>query len=137
MRRSLALALVLLLPMLVACDGDPAGPDTSHVGVYQLTSVNGMAVPLSFPDDGAIVTVVEGSLTLGGSGTFSLEIDLEITEDGQTADETVNVSGSYTKSGNTLTFDHADEDGGFATATLSGDVLTTTGGDGEVIVFEK
>lgn len=131
------LAILLLLPMLVACEEDPAGVDASHAGSYQLQTVNGVEVPVSFPEDGGVFTIAGGTLTLSANGTFSMSAQLEFTEEGETTSETFSLTGSYTSAGNTVTFTHNEADGGFQTATISGDRLTTTGGDGEVLVFEK
>lgn len=130
--------LLLLLPLLAACDDDSTGPDTSHVGTYELQSVGGEAVPASFEDEGGIFTVLDGSITLAAGGTFSFEAESEWTEGGVTTPETHALSGTYTRNGNNITFVHAGgADSGFQTATLSGDVLTTQGGDDEALVFEK
>lgn len=135
--RRFILPVLLLLPMLTACEEDAAGPDTSHVGVYQLQTVNGEEVPVSFEEDGGIFTIVEATATLNENETFTMTAELEITAGAVTVTDTDVFAGTYTRAGNTLTFDHDREDEGFNTATISGDVLTTTGGGGEVLVFEK
>lgn len=138
MRRFLSLSLLLVLPMFVACDDDPSSPDdTSHVGVYQLVSVDGEEVPFTFEEEGETITVLEGAITLNANGSFTWAAELEITVGEETTTETDGLAGTYTRSGNTVTFEHGGEDVGFETATLSGDVLTTTGGGDEVLVFEK
>ena len=132
------LAVLLLVPVLAACDDDSTSPDVSHVGVYQLQTVDGDGVPASFEEDGGTFTVLEGSISLGANGAFSFEAESEWTEAGVTTGETHTLSGTYTRTGNTLTIVHdGGVDSGFETATLSGDVLTTTGGGDEVLVFEK
>lgn len=133
MRRSLFLAMSVLL--VAACSDDPTEPDVSHRGTYQLQSVNGEAVPVSFEEGEETITVSEGSLNLDADGTFDIEIEMSFTVGDVTTPETVSLSGDYTRTGNTLTFDHDDD--GFQTATVSGDVVTTAGGGGEVIVFER
>lgn len=137
MRRSLF--ALLLLPMFLACDEDTVGPETdnSHVGVYQLQSVNGDDVPVSIEEDGGIFTMLGASVTLNANGTFSMAAQMQFTIDGETTPQNDALSGTYTRAGNTVTFEHGGDDVGFETATLSGDVLTTAGGGDEVLVFEK
>lgn len=131
------LAAFLLLPLLAACGDDPLSPDISHVGVYQLQTVDGEELPVSFEEDGGVFTINSGSITLNANGTFAMTAQLEFTEEGETTSETTSLSGSYARSGANVTFTHDGEEEGFETAIISGDVLTTTGGGGEVLVFEK
>jgi hypothetical protein len=131
------LSLLLLLPVLAACEEDPAGPGNAHVGVYTLESINGDEVPASFEEDGGVFTIIGATLTLNANGSFAMNAEMEFTIDDETTEESNSIVGTYTRSGNTLTFTHSGEDEGFDTATLSGDVLTTSGGGDEVLVFEK
>lgn len=131
------LSIFFLLATLVACEEDPSGVDNAHVGVYQLTTINGQPVPVSFSEDGGVITIVGASITLNADDTFSVAAQLRFTFGGQTQNETHALSGTYTKSGNTVTFDHEGEDEGFETATINGNVLTTRGGGDEVLVFQK
>jgi hypothetical protein len=137
MRRTLS--ALLLLPMFIACDDDPADPgeDTSHVGVYHIQTVDGEAVPFTFEEGDETITIVDSSVTLNANGTFSTSTELDITVGDETTTETDGLSGTYTRSGNTVTFDHDAGDVGFQNATISGDVLTTAGGGDEVLVYEK
>lgn len=133
-----SLGILLLLPMLFACDDSTAPePDTSHLGVYVLHTVDGQSIPVSFDEDGGTFTVVEGSMTLSANGTFAFAAELEFTFEGTTETENESLTGTFTRSANTVTFVHAGVDAGFETATLSGGLLTTSGGGGEVLVFKK
>jgi hypothetical protein len=131
------IALLLLVPMFAACDEESTGPDTSHVGVYQLQTVNGQQVPVSFEEEGGVFTVTGATLRLNADGTFSMMAEFSTTVEGDTTNETDTLTGTYTRSGNTVTFVHSGEDEGFETGTLSGDLLTTSGGGDEALVFEK
>ncbi|HEX2166209.1 MAG TPA: hypothetical protein VHG09_03125 [Longimicrobiales bacterium] len=134
MRRLVALALIL--PILAACDDDPTEPDNSHVGTYTLVSVDGETVPVAIDEGDGVLTISDGTVTLNANGTFAIDIDISFTEGEQTTPEDLALTGTYTRSGNTVTFSGHDDEG-FETATISGDVLTTTGGGDEVIVFER
>lgn len=84
-----------------------------------------------------VFTITGASPTLAQAGTFSMTAQMTFTIGGQTTPLSETLVGTYTRSGNTINFTHSGEDVGFTTATLSGDVLTTTGGGDEVLVFEK
>jgi len=137
MRRLVALAL--LLPMLAACSDDPtATVNASHVGTYQLQTVDGEELPVQIDEEGGFLTISGGAATLNANGTFSIAIAMSFTEGEETTSESFTLTGDWSSSGNTVNFDHADGgEEGFQTATISGDVLTTLGGGDEVIVFKK
>jgi hypothetical protein len=129
-----ALASVAIALALVAC-GDSTGPtEASIAGTYNLQSVNGLSVPLTvfqFGEDKLEITA--GSLTLHANNTFSSQLTMRITEDGEVVTESDSATGTYTRNGNSLVF---AADGETITGTISGNTITVSD-DGLVLVFVK
>ena len=107
MSRSLtAFALALVLP-LAACsdDDDPSGPDVEASGTYALASVNGEALPYTLlVSEGDSVEVVDGHIELNVDHTFTDSTTFRITEGGTITSEVEVYTGSYSQTGNALTF---------------------------------
>ncbi len=79
-----------------------------------LVSVNGNAVPCDF----AAARITAGALTFGAGGTVRIVTSFTVNGQAQTTD----VSGTYTRSGNSFTMHYAN--GGANTGTLSGTSFT-------------
>jgi hypothetical protein len=128
MRRILFALSLFLLTSAGTCDDDPASPD-SVVGTYALASIDGDALPASIgagTQDARTVTA--GSMTLNANNTFSFS---ETSSAGTDA-----VSGTWTLSGSTITFDPSEPGDTNATAVVSGNTLSLTTEEG-VMVFNK
>ncbi len=116
MKRIIVATLVL---MTAACGSSSSAPTTrDEIGTYTLVSVNGNAVPCDFAEGGAAARITAGSLTFAGGGTVHIGTSFTINGQPQSTD----VSGTYTRSGNSLTMHYSN--GGANTATLSGATLT-------------
>ncbi len=114
--------MILVLLVMAACGGtSPAGPAAvaatgDEVGTYTLVSLNGAAVPAPATEGPAGTQVLSGTLTLGQGGTVRVTVVFQIP--GETPSRTSDVTGSYRRSGNALTFSYSN--GGSNTGTLDG-----------------
>lgn len=131
MRKILAAAAALVA--LTAC-GDSTGPN-AHVGVYTLQTINGQNPPVVVDQDATTtVEVTSGVVTLNENGTFSDRIDFRVTEGTSVVNDFDIATGTYTLSGNTVTFNVAG--GGSYSMVLSGITLTQTD-IGFTLVYRK
>jgi hypothetical protein len=141
MRKLLMAGLAL---SLLACDDDddePAGPEDSVAGTYALISISSQNVPTTvFQDATTQIEVLSGSLTLTATNTWTGSINTRTTTSGVPLEETLTASGTFTVSGNTITFTDASDLSTF-TATRTGDTLTATleviAGTSAPVVFER
>lgn len=143
--RSIAAATTILI--VAACGGGDdddddggTGPGNGIAGRYSIVEVNNdnsaPFVALEGTEDGHTfkIEIVDGQLDLDADGSYSSEGSMRITFDGQTQTDESSESGSYTVSGNTVTFNPAgndSEDPNF-TATRNGNSLTMTQTDAEL-----
>lgn len=135
----LALATAALLA--TSCS-DSNGPTASHVGRYELVSVDGQPLPLALIDDpGLKLTLTEGALTLNANSTFTQEVTIDVVANGFPGPpERLGCSGTYRRSGNTLTMtgrETEDCSGTTATGMLDGNTLTVSDDQGETLVFRR
>lgn len=137
MRRSLtALAVALMLP-LNACgdDDDPTGPDVEASGTYELSTVNGEALPFTLAQEGAdMLEVIDGLIELHADGTFTDSTTFLRTVGGTETTEAEVFSGSYSQTGNALRF--APSGGGAYSMSVTADALTQTAGE-FVLIYRK
>jgi hypothetical protein len=99
--------LVFSLVTLAACGSDdPTGPTPASVaGTYHATRVDLTYTGTTEPVDAiALGTSVEIVLTPQGTTTGTLIVPAVLTEDG-VDDDVIDLTGTYTISGNTLNFD--------------------------------
>jgi hypothetical protein len=134
-RTAVLLPLVTLAFALVAC-GDSTGPsDSSIAGTYSLSTVNGMPVPVTiFQIGDDKLEIATGTLTLGASNTFNLQIGLRYTEEGVVTTETDGTTGTYTRNGGSLVFTAIG--GETSSGSVSGNSVTMSE-EGLVLVFGK
>lgn len=120
MKRFAPLALVLLF---AACSEFTGADTTDHVGTYNISSVNGTALPFTLSDDGSeLVEVVQGTVTLNADRTFTDNTLFRVTTDGEAVTSQQLVQGQYLRSKSTVTFE--GNDGSFYTGQLDGPTLT-------------
>lgn len=79
------------------------GPDRSHVGTYQLATINGRNLPGTIYDIGdRKVEIIAGTVELREDESFTNEIVFRTTEAGQVSSEPDSIFGSYTRSGSLI-----------------------------------
>jgi hypothetical protein len=123
--------------LLSACDIIGGG----HTGTYVLKTVNGKSLPAAIIEIVGTykLEITAGSVTLNEDKTFSASITFRETEGTTVRTQTETDSGTYTISGNTITFS-SQGSGSAVTGTLSGGTLTVTEREDDitiVLVFEK
>lgn len=141
--RSYATVVALAATLITAagCGSDSNAPDTSHVGVYDMVSVDGDPLPATVIDfPGYKVVVTDGSLALAANNTFIQSISSIETIDGTDGPvEPTSCAGHYTRKGNTITMTIPETDlcdGQTVAGTLSGTTLTVDY-EGTTVVFSR
>ncbi len=130
--------VALALSGAAACSSDTTtGVDTTAVvGVYTLTTVDGLALPAPAKDPatGAVAgTFTAGSVTLTDAKTYTSSLSYTLTN-GTTG--TLQGAGTYSLSGSTLTLT-ASPGGDKIVATFSGGNTLTATFNGQTFVFKK
>ncbi len=127
---------MMVLPFLAAC-GDDDGPTDGNV-----SALVGTWSALSFTADGEDLIdagyTISFSFNSGGGYSISVAGDLDqIFCDSGTS---CTITGTYSSTGSTITFDPGDVDSVVASYSISGDTMTMTATDAGttiVAVFEK
>jgi hypothetical protein len=104
------LACIALLLAAAAC-GDKSTAPKRIEGTYTLQSIDGDVLPMIYFDDpaaGQRVEVLSGSITISADGTFSAPWSLRVTDGGATAPYSETCTGTYTRSGNSITRTETD-----------------------------
>ena len=133
-RRIASLAVAFFTATTIACSSNDAGgprapsePTTPSepssgaiVGSYSLEEVDGDGLPATIfdddvrLDDGRVVrlevAVTGGSLDLEQNEEFSGELAVKLMVEGQSQNDAIPIRGSYSRSGNTISFE-SDDDG--------------------------
>lgn len=123
------LTTLAALSLLAAC-GDAMGPDADEAGVYQLATVNGKRLPTPFFE----VELLSASASLEEDGSYQHESTVRgIDALGDLVTQTTRESGTYTRSGNQLTF--TSTIGEVTTAAYSGRTLTVR--EAEVVLVYR
>jgi hypothetical protein len=121
MRRIVAL---MVLSVLAACGGDSStSASASVVGTWNLTSVNGAALPFIASAANPKVEVLSDQYVITSSGTFTETTTLRVTQGTAVTTQTSPESGTYTTSGTAVNLKYAS-DGSTETGTFSGNTLT-------------
>lgn len=136
-----ALALAATLLAAVGCGSDSNAPDTSHLGHYDMVSIDGDPLPATVIDlPGYTLQVTAGGLSLNPNNTFVEGITSMETIDGtQGPLEAVACAGSYTRRGSVITMTTPETAiciGQRVTGTLSGNTITVDY-EGTTIVFSR
>ena len=132
MRRLLAAASLLVF---TAC-GDSTGPN-ARVGAYELTSINGQGLPQIVdqdPQTGETLEITAGLVTLNSDGTFTDRTDYRFTSGTQVFNDFDEASGTYSISGNNVTFQTFQGD--VYSMAVSGGTLTQVE-PGFTLVYQK
>jgi hypothetical protein len=93
-------------------------------GTYNLTTVNGQALPFTVLDLGAYqAKLASAALDLKSDGTYSFDFGIRIEDSGTLRSTSQSDAGVWTRSGNTVTL--TSSEGSVARfGTVSGDVMT-------------
>jgi hypothetical protein len=106
------------LATLAACGSDAGtGARASVTGTYQLSTVNGQALPFTENSSGAVVKVTAGSLVAESGGAFTETITRSTTPPGggATTTATAAATGTYTVSGSVIVFTYVGASGPLGT----------------------
>jgi hypothetical protein len=136
MKRIATLALVLIF---AACSEFTGADTTDHIGVYNISSVNGTALPFTLAGGDTTFEVTAGTVTLNADRTFSDQTFFRTTADGEETTSNQLIQGQYLRSKNTITFEGFD--GSHYTGRLSGSTLTiivgTSGGASLEVTYTR
>ncbi|NUQ21107.1 MAG: hypothetical protein HOQ09_09120 [Gemmatimonadaceae bacterium] len=128
MRHHHRLPAILAALWLVGGCSDSNAPKSSHVGLYELVTVNSHALPATvFEQSPYRLDVTAGSLDLTASNTFMQSITVvEYANSVANPPTALACTGHYSRSGNTITLtaNTTDVCDGSTTATLNGSTLT-------------
>ena len=120
-------SLAAALCLVVGCS-DSNAPSASHVGLYDLVSINAHTLPATVYDVNPYrLDVTAGSIDLTANSAFVQSVTIVEYENGVASPPTaVACTGHYTRSGNTITLtaNATNFCDGSITATLSGSTLT-------------
>ena len=123
------MTLVMLAAFAACGDSDTTSPSASLAGTYNLSLVNGAALPFLVQASNPKIELVAEQLVVNSAGTFTIATTRRNTPTtGSATTTTTNGGGTYSTSGGVTTF-HFDG-GNTGTATLSANALTiatTTG----------
>lgn len=127
---------------LAACGGDSTGPRGSLAGSYNLVTIAGQNLPLVFQDATGKLELLSGSFVIDGTNTFTETIVLRVSDASGTVilpAAPVACSGTYTRSGNTLTLleTETDQCGGTWTGTWDGRNSVSVDYDGAIAVYKR
>lgn len=118
--------IAVLAVGLAACNSDSTAPSVSLYGQYQLRTVNGFNLPVTFSNG---VTLDSDMLTLNTDNSF--------TDAAQFSDGTTSVEqGFFTANNGAITFTDAQTGAQF-NGSLSGSVLTEVDLNGLTETFQK
>ena len=127
--RSILLAGIILT--LAACGSDSVGPSAAPAtvaGAYNLTTVDGQALPFTVLDLGAYqAKLASATLNLKPDGTYSFQFGIRIEDSGNVRSQSDSDAGVWEKSANTITLT-SNEGSVTRTGTLAGGVMTLQSG---------
>ena len=128
------LACTLLLIAAAACGSDKSTAPKRVEGVYTLKTIGGNTPPTVIYDDPANserIELLKSVLTISTGGTFSNAWSFRVTDHGTVAPYDETCTGTFTRSGNTITLTETDNGslcGGSAyDATWDGNNTITAG----------
>ena len=113
----------------LACGKDSTGPGPEAIeGRYTLQTIGGKSLPvIVVEDESETIGITAGAVTLSAPRTFTMELTLKETTAEGVSFVTDQVSGTWTRSGATVSL---TVDGEVVSATVSGGTLRLTDGAG-------
>lgn len=136
--RRIVLVLAMVAPLALAGCGDSTGPG-SIAGTYELRSINGDPVPVLLESGPPQEELTDGFVRLNADGTFVASHTVRISSSNSTTVAIQTINGAYTRSGNNVTLNFVDPDGGGPAsidAVRDGDRLTVDDGI-DIWVYER
>lgn len=115
------LAWTLLLFVAAGCGSDKSTAPKRIEGTYALKTISGATPPTIIYDDATNnqrIEVLSSTLTLSNGGTFSSPWSFRITDNGTVSPYDETCTGTFTRSGNSLSITETDN-GGFCGGTYS------------------
>jgi len=132
MRRMLALAYAVSTVVLAGCGSDSSTDpsqdvvgNTVLVGTWNLTTVNGEALPLLLQEADPKVELMSDQLVVFANGKFTRSLLARFTDGIDSSTQTYPDSGTYKMNGSSAIFTFTDGSGGMG--TLSGNRMTVSG----------
>jgi hypothetical protein len=128
-RRASIAVPILALALSLACGHDSStDPNNASLGgVYSLSTVNGTALPFTVANGTTSVTLTSDVLTVTDAGGWSEAFAIRVTQNGTSANQTGGDTGTWTRTGASVTFTSAT--GGTAyTGTFTGGGFTLSDG---------
>jgi Lipocalin-like domain len=123
MRRILVSVFTAATVLLSACGSDSttAPTPTSIAGTWNLTTVNGAALPFVLQASPKI-EILSDQIVILANGTFTQSTQARLTNGTTITTQTIPDGGTYSLNGTAATFTFTD--GGSETATVSGNSMT-------------
>jgi hypothetical protein len=135
MMRPWRLVALFALPVLTAC-GDNTGPNGGIFGTYTLRSIDGVALPWVYFQNGADKEEVSaGTMSLEAGGTYTKTVDFRATRSGVVSTQRLSASGTFTYTGAAITL--RTQTGEVGTASVSSGTLTISSSQGGAEVYAK
>ena len=118
-------------------DDDGTGPDNNIEGTYTLETIEGEELPVTVIDfEGYSLVVLSGSVRLMDDNEFTASLTFRETFEGETDTYSETDSGTWSRSGNSITFKYEDAELEDDVATYSDGRLTLEA-EGLTLIFEK
>jgi hypothetical protein len=143
MHRTIRGLLALAAVTFVTACSDSSGPNsvTGNYALIAINGINGSGLPVTiYKDESVEFRVTAGNVTLSSNNTFSASGTGQATQAGQTTTVAETCAGTYTVSGNSITFTGAPSTDchGVITGTWDGaNTITITAEATVQIVFRK
>ena len=133
MRSMLATVCAVTTAVLTACGSDNSTAPTPTsladnsfvIGTWNLTTVNGAALPYIARAEDPLIELVSDRLVLLADGTFTELLRVRVTDSVAVLTQSRPYAGRYSFTGTVATFRFNDQTGG--TGTVLGDSLTVAG----------
>jgi len=124
MRRILVSVFTAATVLLSACGSDSSTnpTPTSIAGTYNLSTVNGAALPYILQAANPKVEIISDQIVIAANGTFTQSTSARITQGTTISTSTIPDNGTYSLNGTAATFIFSD--GSTGTATVSNNTLT-------------
>jgi hypothetical protein len=141
MRRMLAIAYAVSTVVLAGCGSDSStvpnqnlSGNSAVVGTWNLTTVNGAALPLLLQDASPKIELLSDQLVVLPTGKFTRSMLARFTDGSDSSTQVYPDSGTYTLSGSAAVFTFTDGSGGMG--MLAGNRMTV-GATGTPFVYER